>query len=288
VYKYMMDTRKKKYNSTIMVTTQDAHTLTDGPTIFLANDTSKVASFCIQTAKITADVISQIANNIRENNIINARIADIEKTVEDGTAKDAENEKKMAEGRFNPEIKRLMKKIEEMRSIVKRVALNEMFVPNTRMHLGRYNHTDTVNAFTSDISEQIVEKIMQINDIDDSWKLLLMMGIGVFANQENAPYMEIMKKLAQEQKLYLIIASSDYIYGTNYQFCHGYISKDLSSMSQEKCIQAMGRVGRNNLQYTYSVRFRDDELIQKLFREDEDKPEVANMSRLFVSEDEDE
>ena len=32
--------------------------------------------------------------------------------------------------------------------------------------------------------------------------------------------MDIMKKLAEEQKLYLIIASSDYIYGTNYQFCH--------------------------------------------------------------------
>ena len=34
-----------------------------------------------------------------------------------------------------------------------------------------------------------------------------------------------MKRLADEQKLYLIIASSDYIYGTNYQFCHGYLSK---------------------------------------------------------------
>jgi hypothetical protein len=37
-----------------------------------------------------------------------------------------------------------------------------------------------------------------------------------------------MKKLADEQKLYMIIASSDYIYGTNYQFCHGFLSKDLN------------------------------------------------------------
>jgi len=194
----------------------------------------------------------------------------------------------MAEGRFNPEIKRMMKKVEEMRLVIKRVALNEMFVPNTRLHLNRYGHQEVMNAFTCDISDQDVEKIMRINDIEDSWKLLLMMGIGVFANQENAPYMEIMKKLAQEQKLYLIIASSDYIYGTNYQFCHGYISKDLGCMSQEKCIQAMGRVGRNNLQYTYSIRFRDDELIYKLFKEDDVKPEVANMARLFITEDEDE
>ena len=40
-----------------------------------------------------------------------------------------------------------------------------------------------------------------------------------------------MKKLAQNQKLYLIIASSDYIYGTNYQFCHGYLSKDLGNIN---------------------------------------------------------
>ena len=254
----------------------------------MANDTSKIANVCIQTAKIPADIITQITTNIRDNNIINSRIADIEKDIEDGIAKDSENEKKMAEGRFNPEIKRLIKKVEEMRTVIKRVSLNELFVPNTKEHLGRFNHSDVTNAFTSDISDQIVEKIMHINGIEDSWKLLLMMGIGVFANQENAPYMEIMKKMAQEQKLYLIIASSDYIYGTNYQFCHGYISKDLNDMSQEKCIQAMGRVGRNNMQCTYSIRFRDNDLIYKLFREDENKPEVINMARLFVTcDDED-
>ena len=89
--------------------------------------------------------------------------------------------------------------------------------------------------------------------------------------------------MAQEQKLYLIIASDDYIYGTNYQFCHGYISKDLGEMSQEKLIQAMGRVGRNKIQQSYSIRFRDDELIHKLFHKQKDKPEVRNMALLFNS-----
>jgi hypothetical protein len=51
-------------------------------------------------------------------------------------------------------------------------------------------------------------------------------------------------------------------------------------MSQEKCIQAMGRVGRNKLQHDYSVRFRDNELIWKLFQTDDDKPEVKNMNIL--------
>jgi hypothetical protein len=89
-----------------------------------------------------------------------------------------------------------------------------------------------------------------------------------------------MTRLADEQKLYMIIASSDYIYGTNYQFCHGFLSKDLN-LTQEKLIQAMGRIGRNNIQQTYTVRFRDDEQIMKLFTSETDKPEIINMNRLF-------
>jgi hypothetical protein len=107
------------------------------------------------------------------------------------------------------------------------------------------------------------------------------MGIGVFAAHKSTRYVELMKQLAQEHKLYMIIASTDYIYGTNYQLCHGYIAKDLGNMSQEKCIQAMGRVGRNKLQQDYSVRFRDNELLYKLFQHQENKPEVINMGRLL-------
>ena len=109
------------------------------------------------------------------------------------------------------------------------------------------------------------------------------MGIGAITNHTNVKYNEIMKELAQNQKLYIIIASSDYVYGTNYQFCHSYISKDLSNMTQEKTIQAMGRVGRNKLQQTYTIRFRDNEIIKTLFIDCENKPEVANMNKLFSS-----
>ena len=91
-----------------------------------------------------------------------------------------------------------------------------------------------------------------------------------------------MKKLADQQKLYLIIADSDYIYGTNYQFCHGYLSKDIE-LTQEKIIQALGRIGRNNIQQEYSARFRDDNHVTTLFTKfaSEDKPEVINMNQLF-------
>ena len=90
-----------------------------------------------------------------------------------------------------------------------------------------------------------------------------------------------MKKLASEQKLYLIIASSDYIYGTNYQFCHSYIGKDLNNISQEKLIQALGRVGRKNIQHNYTIRFRDDKIIRKLFLDETNKPEIVNINKLL-------
>jgi hypothetical protein len=47
----------------------------------------------------------------------------------------------------------------------------------------------------------------------------------------------------------------------------------------------MGRVGRNSLQQNYTIRFRDDELIKKIFTSvsANDKLEVINMNRLFTS-----
>jgi len=112
---------------------------------------------------------------------------------------------------------------------------------------------------------------------------LLIMGIGVFTDHPSIPYTEIMKELADAQQLFMILASSDYIYGTNYQFCHGYVSKDLSDITQEKTIQAMGRIGRNKMQQQYSVRFRNDDVIKQLFVYQKYRPEVKNMNILFNS-----
>jgi len=297
IYNDMIQSRTKKLVSNINIVTSDAYTLTDGPTIFLADNMDKIAQFCIQSSKIPDRVLKDIMTSIEFNTIINEKISVMEKNLEDGNKKDEHKEKKMVEGRIDPQMKTLMNKIEQLREQVKSVMLPSCFVPNTIDHIHKYTHmnnsaeatdTNTKNMlssspYTSDISEYNVEQIMLIDDIHDSWKLLLMMGIGVFAAHKSDRYTEIMKTLAQEQKLYLIIASTDYIYGTNYQFCHGYISKDLGKMSQEKCIQAMGRVGRNKLQHDYSIRFRDDELLIKLFQEEKNKPEITNMNKLFTS-----
>ena len=106
----------------------------------------------------------------------------------------------------------------------------------------------------------------------------------MFTSDNNKDYLEVIKILAEEQRLFIIIASSDYIYGTNYQFCHGFLSKDLTKMTQQKIIQAIGRVGRNNIQQEYTVRFRDNNMIKKIFTQQEENIEADHLRNLFSSE----
>ena len=294
----------------IYVTTKDAYTLTDGPTIFLATDLSKIAKFCIQQANIPAVVMKDINEKIEYNNQINERIDQLEKDLEfeetkmtaklTGSSGDSSKEAKKLIGKKDGKSKAKIankivsktedRKISQMRedivtlkSMAKNATIDDMFVPNKIVHLEKWaKGLNTSGAFTSDIEESIIVSIMLLKDVEDSWKILLLLGIGVFTEHKSIAYTEIMKKLADQQKLYLIIADSDYIYGTNYQFCHGYLSKDLK-LTQEKIIQALGRIGRNNIQQEYSARFRDDTQVTTLFTKfaSEDKPEVINMNQLF-------
>ena len=295
--------------SGVYFTTKDAHTLTDGPTILISNDIEKIAKFCIQQANIPSLVMDDIMKKIEYNNVINERLHELESqldAIKENAEKRVKNEvsgfngKQKIAGRsksnkdskkFNKEvpaefeskgeISKLTQEINALRLMIKSASLNDTFIPNRKMHLDKWaEDIESKSCFTSNIDEQIVCDIMALKGVDNAWKVLLMMGIGVFINHENVTYTEIMKKLADQQKLYMIIATSDYIYGTNYQFCHAFLSKDLD-LTQEKIIQAMGRIGRNNIQQTYTVRFRDDAQILKLFTSETDKPEIINMNLLF-------
>ncbi len=288
-------------NCALYVSTKDAYTLTDGPTLFLAEDVEKIAKFCIQQANIPSKVMEDIIEKINFNNGVNEKIVilerDLEDMIEKKTMKEHMSDDSFAAKKFKSEpktrtkdfgekdkdINKINNELEILRSMIKTAELNETFVPNKPLHLKKWaEHMNTTSAFTSDIEENIVIEIMMLNDIADSWKILLLMGIGVFTNHPSITYTEIMKKMADQQKLYMIIGSSDYIYGTNYQFCHAYLSKDMK-LTQEKIIQAMGRIGRNNIQQNYTIRFRDEEQIKKLFYKEEDKIEVKNMNLLFNS-----
>jgi hypothetical protein len=248
-------------------------------------------------------------NKIEYNNIINERLDELESEIDiikETSDKKVKNDvsayhngtKVTSRSKTNKDTKKLTKdsldeckgslskltqEVNSLRLMIKSATLNDAFVPNKKMHLEKWAfEINTNGAFTSHIDEQTVSDIMALKGVDNEKKILLMMGIGQFINHENITYTEIMKQLADEQKLYMIIASSDYIYGTNYQFCHGFLSTDLN-LTQEKIIQAMGRIGRNNIQQNYTIRFRNDKQIYKLFTSDTKKPEIINMNKLFNS-----
>jgi hypothetical protein len=291
----------KPGTSGVYFTTKDAFTLTDGPTILISNDIEKISKFCVQQANIPSIVMDEIMKKIDYNNVINTKIYELESqldvikddiesrvknNVNGGRTKSNKDPKKLSkdipDGFENKNsLNKITEEINKYRSLIKQATLNDTFIPNKKNHLEKWAPEPNIqNTFAGSVDEKIIGDIMALNGIDNLWKVLLMMGIGVFINHDNITYTEIMKKLADEQKLFMIIASSDYIYGTNYQFCHGYLSKDLT-LTQEKMVQALGRIGRSNIQQTYSVRLRDDEQIKKLFYEELDKPEVKNMNALF-------
>ena len=283
--------------SGVLLTTKDAHTLTDGPTIYIADNLLNLAKFYVQQSKIPEFILKQLIESIQRNNNISETIKTMEEELEkklqvkDNTDTESENasnkmktKKTVREKSGLDENTQILKdNIDQMKKQLSHLSLHSQYIPNSIEHQMKWKPKKEVvsNAFTPNVDEATVKEIMSLN-IHKHYKLLVLMGIGVLINHENKKYEEIVKQLAQEQKLFLIIASSDFIYGTNYQFCHGFIGKDLPNMTWQKILQTMGRIGRNSSQQNYSVRFRDDNMIHKLFQgASSDNREALNMNSLL-------
>jgi hypothetical protein len=282
---YKKSKNQHTLKSTIKLTTSDAYTLTDGPTIFMTNDVEKIGMFYLKASKIPEKMLSDLLHIIDTNEEYREALTEVIKNEKHRT--DKINDKVLDSARANDKEVKIQnefnKKVNAFMKKMKKIELSPEYIPNREEHYKKWHPNSDIpsNLFTSSIDESIVEEIVSL-DINKEWKLLLLMGIGVFSSKSNVKYIDIMKKLAEKQQLYVIIASSDYIYGTNYQFCHGYLSKDLKNMTQEKLIQALGRVGRKNIQKSYSIRLRDDKIVEKLFMEEMEKIEVRNMNTLFA------
>lgn len=290
VNKYFIDTQKPKTNISTksivpgaMITTSDAHTLTDGPTIFLAENVEKIGKFCISQSNIPSRIYDYIIKKIADNNILQEKIEIKIKELEDKIGNDVNKTNKMENSRVSPEIRRLMDGIEDMRENIQCVSLDSQYIPNTVQHQQMWSSIGDIvkTAFVPTIDDEEIKTVMGLN-VDTYLKILLLLGVGVFSLEPDNSYIELIKKMAYNQKLFVIIATSDYIYGTNYNFCHGFLGKDLLNMTQQKIIQSIGRIGRGNVQQTYTVRIRDTAIIRKLFLTAETNVEAENMKKLFV------
>ena len=276
-----------RYGSTIKLTTTDAHTLTDGPSIYLADNVELIAKYCLKLANIPVEEMENIMQRIHRNQEIIQDIHRLEKDMKEFNDKLSDADKSKDENESVSKtnagiLNDFAMKINALKRKILPISLPKRYIPNTKEHLSRYYGSPSESSFTADLHDSVLERIMLTN-VPTIWKMLLMLGIGIFKEFEDVEYLEIMKKLANDQKLFMIIATSDYIYGTNYQFCHEYIGKDIiKNMTQEKAIQAFGRVGRQSLQKDYTIRIRDDTLLQKIFTHDPSKMEVIKMNQLFA------
>jgi len=264
--------------STIRLCSEDAWTCSYGPTIYLAEDVQKIAMYCLKSANIPSQLLDSILKNLEYNNAISKEITKLEKDMKDKN-KDDDKEKKMAENRVSAEVKQLQSKIALLQASIQSISLPDVHIPNKYDHLKQNGHLDKLSsAFTSSVDVGSLKRILA-TDVDSSWKILLMIGIGVFTTSVPPAYLEIVKELATQQHLYLIIANTSYMYGTNYQFANAYVAKDLTSVSQDELIQSLGRVGRGQ-QVPYSIRLRDEQLAKTLFMP-QFNPEAETMMRLF-------
>lgn len=289
--------------SGVLLTTKDAYTLTDGPTIYLADNLMNLARFYIQQSKIPDVIMQELMNQIHANDELQKRIEEHEKRLEQklqvknntdtgaaaatcsGGDKKKDNTAMREKAGLDENTQVLKDNIDQMKKMKYHLSLKSEYIPNRREHMNKWLAPENARGFTQDVDEQTVKEIMEL-EIDSSYKILVLMGIGVLIKQDNKKYEEIVKRLAQEQQLYLILASSDFIYGTNYQFCHGFIGKDLPNMTPQKILQSMGRIGRNSTQQDYSVRFRNDAMIHQLFQTPNINREAINMNTLLCHEEE--
>jgi len=276
------------------LTTVDSHTLTDGPTIYLTKHVINVAKYCVSQSNIPPIILDELLKSIEQNNILQETIDKLENELEkalsvksnedpDNTSKTKKTVKEKDTTK-NSYAEGLEQKIRQLRYQITSLSLPLEYVPNTTLHQQIWNPKQAnSNAYQVLIDQRTVKEVMGLK-VDTAYKFLVMMGIGVLEKHEDPKYEELVKRLAQEQKLFLILTSSDYIYGTNYQFCHGFIGNDLEGVTQQKLIQSMGRIGRNNIQQTFSVRFRENLFIEQLFKEPIRNMEAENMNRLFCSD----
>lgn len=285
-YKVICDKLRKtdcctSYDNSVLFTTRSASSITNGPALWLVKDPDLYTTELIQQIHIQPSVLEELASKIKFNFELTDLLTKHKKDYQDKIAKDIHNEKKLKNLRFEPDVLLLIETIERLEKSYKRIQLDPLYIPNTYEHFTRWGvgAYQSSNVYKGNIEEEYANRIMNTS-AEFKYKVLLLMGIGVL-HQTDPDFNDIMKELADTKQLMLILATSDYIYGTNYQFSHGYLSEDIDRITQEKIIQAIGRVGRKEKNKTFTFRFRDKKYT-KLFFEEGPSAEGAKMNALFT------
>jgi len=189
---------KSSATSGILLTTADAHTLTDGPTIFLTEDVKKIGNFYIQQSNISTTVFQTIIAKISKNNEIAEKIENLESYIREEQSKTFNSDSKTHKSsglidksssnkdtnagtsesdRLTNNTQKMMDEINRLRREIRTITLDPIYVPNSKPHQQIWTPTGEVyeNAFLANIDDDTTKMIMSL-DIDNNLKVLLLLA----------------------------------------------------------------------------------------------------------------
>ena len=157
IYKYFNENRNKIHDSTIKITTADSYTLTDGPTIYLADDIGKIGKYCLALAKIPPKILQSVMKDINFNEKIRRDINKIEKemTKNKDTTNDDNMKKTIREKPGNDKENALLERCEYLRHQIRNIQLPNRYIPNSWEHLHKWGNADKKNAFMGNITDDV-------------------------------------------------------------------------------------------------------------------------------------
>ena len=200
IYNHFKDCQTKIFDSSVYLTTKDAHTITHGPCIYLANNVEKVAKFLYQQSNIPDHVVESINKTIASNAKINYDITRIEKAIEDMTAKE-NPDKDIDDDKYRDSTPRkLLGQVDALCTRLKAIHLPEDYIPNHKVHYKRYVNPEISlidcsdveglkDSFKISITNMDVMNIMRIVNVENYWKTLALMGVGCFQSNPNINYL---------------------------------------------------------------------------------------------------
>jgi hypothetical protein len=266
----------------MLFTQKDARVFEAGPCLYMTSNAAVVCRYCLESACIPAQMLSTLRANLAHNQKILSDVAVKTKLMEDKNKADEKKEKKMADGRDKPEVKLLKEEIKRLTAALKPVNLPEAYIPNTEAHKRRFGNTA---GFCSNIDADAAATVLAIEGLPDNYSILFLMGIGVMSHA-HPEYLALVKSMLDENRLYMVVADQDFLWGTNFDFRYMIVAADLCvngahKLTPDMLQQMLGRVGRNGKNAT--VYSRIPNIGQLLFCPPEIKVEQTKLNQLFLS-----
>jgi hypothetical protein len=265
----------------MLFTQKDARVFETGPCLYMTSNTAVVCRYCLESASIPPQMLSTLRANLAHNQKILAEVAVKTKQMEDKNRADEKKEKKMAEGRDKPEVKLLKEEIKRLTAALKPVNLPESYIPNTEAHKRRFGNTA---GFCSNIDADAAATVLAIEGLPDNYSILFLMGIGVMSHA-HPQYLALVKSMLDENRLFMVVADQDFLWGTNFDFRYMIVAADLCANGVHKLTpdmlqQMLGRVGRNGQNAT--VYSRIPNIGQLLFCPPAFKAEQTKLNQLLL------